>query len=205
MATVQLQGGPQKYMYQLVPGDRVLSVDSNGKTTYSPIYVISHAVAHGMFNHRRFTFSTKSQNTTRLFTASPDHYLLLAENASWSTRRAVRSADVKVGDQMWFVDPKADHAMELATVLAVEDILDEGIYNALTLTGTIVVDGVAASVYSDMLGSEYNMHVFCSWGRWLYRIWPQFFTGMHQLKWASPAAMQIGYAARAALKMASVI
>ena len=222
MAAVQIHDGTQKYMYQLVPGDRVLSIDSRGQMVYSPIYVLPHAEPHGMYSYLKFTMEApKTINSTACspiinLTASPDHYLLLAtpaiqsvvelngNNAPWSTRRAVRAADAKVGDYMWIVNTNK-HAPELSRILAIEDILDEGIYAPFTVTGTIVVNGVVASVYNTILGSEYNMHVFCAWGRWLYKIWPQFFIRMHQLNWASPVAMKMGYAMRAVLKMASII
>jgi hypothetical protein len=222
MAAVQIHDGRQKYMYQLVPGDRVLSIDSRGQMVYSPIYVLPHAEPHGMYSYLKFTMEApKTINSTACspiinLTASPDHYLLLAtpaiqsvvelngNNAPWSTRRAVRAADAKVGDYMWIVNTNK-HAPELSRILAIEDILDEGIYAPFTVTGTIVVNGVVASVYNTILGSEYNMHVFCAWGRWLYKIWPQFFIRMHQLNWASPVAMKMGYAMRAVLKMASII
>jgi hypothetical protein len=221
MATVQLHDGTQKVMYQLVPGDHVLSIDNQGQMKYSPVYVLPHAMPNVIYNYRKFTMaaidhqmnddSNATMATKVSFETTPDHYLLVAtesanekQDSLWSTRRAVRAAEVKVGDKMWMAD-KNKNTMELAIILDIEDILDEGIFSPLTLAGTIVVDGVVASVYTDMLGSEYNMHVFCAWGRWLYTIWPQFFTGMHQLKLAQPVATQIGYFAKAALKMTSVI
>jgi hypothetical protein len=218
MATVQLRDGTKKFMYQLVPGDQVLSVDHLGQITYSPIYILPHAVPHGMYGYRKFTmaaidFNNNTSPSYHVLIASPDHYLLLAPpsrdaktcsaQVSWSSRRAITAAEANVGDHMWVVNNEKNQVTS-TTITAIEDILDEGMYAPFTLTGTIVVDGVAASVYTNMMGSEYFMHVWCARARFLYRIWPQFFTFIHQRNWASPFAINMAYAVRAVLKMLSV-
>ena len=159
-------------------------------------------------------FNNNTSPSYHVLIISPDHYLLLAPpssdaktcsaHGSWSSRRAITAAEANVGDHMWVVNNEKNQVTS-TTILAIEDILDEGMYAPFTLTGTIVVDGVAASVYTNMMGSEYFMHVWCARARFLYRIWPQFFTFIHQRNWASPLAINIAYAVRAALKMLSVI
>ena len=61
--------------------------------------------------------------------------------------------------------------------------------------GNIVIDGVVASSYNTMLGSEANMHAVTAAGRILYRIAPSLFRYVHAKRLAEPVSLAIGSAA----------
>jgi hypothetical protein len=58
--------------------------------------------------------------------------------------------------------------------------------------GNIVIDGVVASSYTNMLGSEGNMHAVTAAGRALYRIAPSLFRYVHAKRMAEPVSLAIG-------------
>ena len=85
----------------------------------------------------------------RKLTLSPRHFIPVATDrgARWQARVLKGGNEVRVGDVVWFDGPNG-----VATASPVIEIAREvrpGLYNPLTLGGTIVVDGVAASAHSD--------------------------------------------------------
>ena len=60
--------------------------------------------------------------------------------------------------------------------------------------GNIVIDGIAASSYSTMLGSEATMHAFTGVGRLLYRLAPGLLRYVHARRIAEPISFAIGNA-----------
>lgn len=203
-ALVQMNDGSMRTMLELQVGDEVRAVDSQGLVTASPIYVFPHAIQTGMY---RFIKVTLASNQT--ITATPDHYFIVSQGGGgWSHKKAVTARDVKVGDSMWIITSHPAHgnerSLQLSQVTCVESVMAEGIYSPFTLTGTIIVNGVVASVYNDMLGNEYAMHAFCAWGRWLWRVAPGFFSYMHRKEWASPLALIVGRAAAGVLRLTSL-
>jgi hypothetical protein len=112
----------------------------------------------------------------------------------------VPARDVRIGDVLWVVSgADAGAALAPSPVVGVADVMAEGIVNPLTLAGTLVVDGVAASVYVDMLGSEARMHALCGAWRAMWRLAPWALKALHRAGWAPPAAMGLGRATRAVL------
>lgn len=183
-------------------GDRVLSVNSSGAVGPSSVYVMPHAVQSGVFHFKRLVMASNHS-----LTLTPDHYMLISDPAhpgQWEQHRAVTAGQVRPGDKVWIVDDES-HELKETQIVDVVDAFEEGIFAPLTLTGSIIVDKVVASVYSSMLGSESTMHAFCAWGRYLWGRIPQLFIGLHSLGWASPMAMGIGNAARAVLRMVSIV
>ena len=58
-----------------------------------------------------------------------------------------------------------------------------------------MIDGIVASSYNTMLGSEANMHAVTAAGRALYRLWPSLFRYVHAKRVAEPMSLAIGHAA----------
>ena len=219
----RLADGSRKKMSDLHIGDTVLTVDPlTGTITPSPIYVMPHANINGNYVYKEITITSPLSNinttttrtrTTTTIKASPDHYMLItpaafnsdalnSDTPSWAHRKPIPAGKVQPGDRMWVLtEPSSYH---ISTVIAVDTVLEQGQFAPLTLTGTIIVDDVVASVYSTMLGSEQTMHAFTAWGRWLWRLMPQFFVFMHKANLASPVAMRIGYVARSLLRVLSL-
>jgi hypothetical protein len=198
-ATVRLASGESRRMRDLAVGDAPLAVDAAaGALVHSEAYAFPHFVTTGLFPFKRLSTKVGAN-----ITASPDHYMLVGRGAgagAWARRAAVPARDVRVGDVLWVAaGAGARAALEPSPVVGVADVMEEGIVNPLTLAGTLVVDGVAASVYNDMLGSEARMHAFCAWGRALWRAAPWVPRALHRAGWAPALALGAGRAARAAL------
>ena len=88
----------------------------------------------------------------RLFTleASPDHFLMVSSNAAEATsfpssRLNLRATDVQPGQVMWV---PTGAGLQTAVVQDVNRVWLQGLYNPYTVAGTIVVNGVAATVHS---------------------------------------------------------
>lgn len=201
-ATVRLDDGRLKRMDDLAIGDLVQTVDEAGAIVSSPVYVMAHAEKSGMYQFMRITTSS-SHNLI----ISPKHYIYVADEehpGEWSNRISIPAGKIKVGDQVWVVSDK-NVSTNISHVVRVEKIFKEGIFSPLTLTGSIVVDDVAASVYSNMLGKESVMHILCSVGRVLWNVFPGFCHWMHARGWASPVSMGIAHLAKYVLDMASFL
>jgi hypothetical protein len=194
---VTLASGERRRLRDLAVGDAPLAVAAgSGALVHSAVYVFPHFVTTGLFPFKRLSTAAGAN-----ITATPDHYMLVGRGAgAWTRRAAVPARDVRVGDVLWVAAGAGARAALLPSpVVGVADVMEEGIVNPLTLAGTIVVDGVAASVYNDMLGSNVRMHAFCVWGRALWRAAPSALKALHRAGWAPALAMGAGRAARAAL------
>ena len=188
-------------------GDRVLSRDKFGNLTFSPVYAFPHFVTDGDF--RFVTIATALGNAV---SATPDHYIFLSGkkqgaggstecSGAWGDRLAVAAAAVQAGDCVWAMDDTTG-LPRLDRVVSTEAVSKRGIINPLTLTGTIVVDGVVSSVYNTMLGSEQVMHSVCGLGRWLWSSAPGgrwLAKGLHAVGIAPKLSLGIGYSVRLAI------
>jgi hypothetical protein len=58
-----------------------------------------------------------------------------------------RAGRIVPGDVVWVLASTSDTAMLPATVIAAETVVNTGLYAPLTLSGSIVVGNVAASVH----------------------------------------------------------
>lgn len=124
-ATAQLKTGASVFMRDLQVGDMVL--DEFG--SYSPIYMFSHRSP----SVRTEFMDIRTNNGERL-TLSPGHYVI--------TPSGLRVAEsLQVGDTVVTRTGTAE-------VVRYERRLDIGLYNPHTLSGSIVVNGVVASVYT---------------------------------------------------------
>lgn len=108
-------------------GDKVLT--SNG---FSPVYFFGHRDSSGIINYLNIV--TKS---TRL-RISEEHYLEVFRKGVLT----VRAGKVQVGDEVWVKG-------RLEAVIEIYTSKESGIYNPYTLDGTIIVDNVLASCYSE--------------------------------------------------------
>lgn len=188
-------------MSDLAIGDRVLTAGPSGALKASDVYVMPHAVSSGTFKFKRFVTATN-----HTVTMTPNHYMLVGGSPEhgWEHRHAVPARNVKVGDRVWVMAEMGSKLTE-TNIRDISDVFDEGIFAPFTLSGTIVADGIIASVYTDMIGSETAMHTFCGWGRWLWGVTPKLFSCLHSLGWASPISMGIGHLARAGLQLSTTL
>ena len=143
-----------------------------------------------MFPFKRILLSLPNKTIT----ATKDHYLFVSDPlfpGAWEHRRAVAAQHVKPGDRLWIMGYHQKEAISLADVVLVEDVMAEGLVAPFTESGTMIVDGIIASTYTDLFGSERRMHVFCAWVRKLWHVWPEFLHFMHAHKLSSPTALSV--------------
>jgi hypothetical protein len=91
--------------------------------------------------------------TTLQLELTDTHFVLTQGTSPAAAPLHKRASDVAVGDVMWAAAPAAMHpaaGQQLAafTVCSTERVTLEGLYNPYTLSGTILVNGVAASSHS---------------------------------------------------------
>jgi len=131
-ATVELSDGATTSMASLQLGDEVL--DATG--AYSPVYFFSHAdaVVEAPFVELVLEGDHK-------ISLSPDHYIA-------SNGKLLYAKDVSLGDKIDYV---VDGATKSGAVVKTSEVVERGLYNPYTLSGSIVVDGVAASCHSSWI------------------------------------------------------
>jgi len=143
-ATVSMQDGSTRRMADLKIGDRVAVIRPDGSRGFEDIYLFTHKDQTAAA-----VYITLTLESGRKLTLSPRHFIPVATDrgARWQARVLKGGNEVRVGDVVWFDGPNG-----VATASPVIEIAREvrpGLYNPLTLGGTIVVDGVAASAHSD--------------------------------------------------------
>jgi len=131
-ATVRLADGATKTMAELQLGDAVL--DASG--AYSTVYFFGHADKDGAAPYVDLTLASGYK-----LSLTPDHYLVL-------DGKHVYAKDVAVGDELPYFD---DGAFKTSSVSAISETTKSGLFNPYTLSGSIVVDSVAASCHSSWI------------------------------------------------------
>jgi len=135
-ATARVLGKGRVAMKDLVPGDKVLTASGEHKTMFS-------------MNHYHRTKATvflrihTDLETERPLELSHNHMVFVEAEKN----HPVPAASVNIGDKIWSADDG------LREVLDIETVVRNGLYNPLTMDGTIVVDGVVASTYTSYTGS----------------------------------------------------
>ncbi len=103
----------------------------------SPVYMFSHRDPDAVARFVRVQYRDMRLNVTRMLTASPGHYV-------WTTARRLRAMDeLQVGDAL--LDAQGRNTLRITRV---SDVVDLGLYNPHTISGSLVVDGVLVSSYT---------------------------------------------------------
>ena len=136
--------GKKTQMSDLKIGDKVLAVDaSTGATSYSDVYFFGHRDSETVTNF--YTVTTASGSSLKL---SPDHYMYVSEtgcNESITAATTLSPNLVKVGMGAWVKTPEG---MKCSAIVDIRQGEEKGLYNPITLTGSILVNGMHASSYS---------------------------------------------------------
>lgn len=186
-----------KRLSATVPSDLAQVVKRDGRLAYSAVYLFPHFQTTG--THTFMQLTTETNSTIRM---TPDHYALVTDtrSAAFAGRKAVAAADVQPGMFVW-----RTHAFSRTVapelVIKVDTVTGTGIINPFTLEGNIVIDGIVASSYSTMLGSEAAMHSFTAIGRALYHVAPGLFRFVHARRVAEPISLAIGRAAAKTMQL----
>jgi len=141
-STVKLSNGKTITINNLSTGDEVLTVNPNsGKTEFSPVYMWGHRDSEAV--SKFYEVSTADSKIV----LTPGHYLYVSENgcanASMSTTTTLSPELLKIGQGIWTAEGKC------AAITSIKQIEEKGIFNPYTLSGTIVVDNIVASCYSE--------------------------------------------------------
>ena len=167
-----LQG--TKRMKDLQVGDRVLATDSLGKLFFDEVYFFGHADP-GIMSPMIELRVQAASNASFALELSPDHFIHTCPGlkpCSFLEAQAAYSAAILEGAYVWTVQG-------IAKVLSSRMVPKQGLFNPYTLSGNIIVNGVAASAHSSWVldawvPSSLVKHlpklyqaIFSS-GRWIY-------------------------------------
>ena len=130
-----------------------------------------------MFSHRDFntraTFISLTTAGGASIAATPGHYLWTTaidsnHNKQAGPRVLTRAEDIRIGSCMISAD--TSRASELCDQVVARTVkTGKGLYNPHTASGSIVVDGVAAATFSDVLPPSLHAHgAITTPFRWLY-------------------------------------
>ncbi len=167
-ATCDVQGKGKVMMRNLKLGDKVLV--QSGK--YEPIYSFAHHAQDVTNQYIKLETSDSSLEVSK------DH-LVFVEGG-----RSVPASSIKVGDKLQLA-----HG-ELSSVVTISLSTKQGAYAPFTASGTVVVDGVTASSFVSLQGSE-NLtigvidtglsHHFLSHAfEWPHRMWCQYVSACNE-------------------------
>ena len=165
-----LENGKRKKMSDLKVGDSVLTVDENGGLTYSPIILHLHRSLRETGN-----FLSITTNTGQSINLTPQHLVYrktkvdvkdeMKKHYDINSFRAVFASIIKEGD--WILVYDTHTTLRMSRVINVEKNFLVGLFSPLTFQGSIVVDGVLASCYSDFDSHEIQHLSFAPF-RWIY-------------------------------------
>ncbi|KAI6660461.1 hypothetical protein LOD99_14046 [Oopsacas minuta] len=165
-ACVVLKGGDRVRMDELKIGDYVLSIHP---TTYKPVYSKVYLWAH-RDTHITATFLHITHPHGHIH-ISANHLILTGDN-----KRPVPARQLRVGDTIHFLSPPSSsslshqqeeeegkqkergnsHTLISVPVLHIDTCTHKGYYAPFTNNGLIVVDNIAASVYSHISAHSSN-------------------------------------------------
>lgn len=130
--------GDTRLLSELKIGEKVLSMDSNGNTVFSEVYM----------------FLDRDEDQTREFvkietdggasiTATPSHLIYTTNSLLIANYKF--AANVQIDD---FVLVNVNGTLEPRKVLRIENEIHRGVYAPLTYDGTIIVNSISASCYA---------------------------------------------------------
>lgn len=142
-AMVLTASGTEVAMRDLKIGDRVAVMRDDGTIGFDEVYLFTHKDEAVVAECVELRLASG-----RRLLATARHFVPVSGPAApWSEARLVAVEDVAVGHWVWARG--ADGEPALSAVVAVERRRTRGLFNPLTWSGTIIVDGVVASAHSD--------------------------------------------------------
>ena len=157
-STAQLESGAEKPLGEIAIGDRVLSMDPNGRPVYSEVILFMDRNLEQVEN-----FVQLHTEGGAVLTVTPAHLITV-----WRTERQALEfifAD-RVEEQNFVLVHDASGELRPQRVLSVSRVQSRGVVAPLTREGTIVVNSVAASCYA-VISSQSLAH----WGLAPMRLW----------------------------------
>ena len=147
---VTLEGGASKAMSDLAVGDRILTVNAQGKQVYSDVAYLPHGQ-----NAVKTTFTAIATEAGRDLKMTSNHMLPAGTCDATASLPVVAAGNVVVGDCVQTVSGRE-------RVLSVSQVEGEGIYTAIAMEELIVVNGVVVTPYGGvnpaLANVYYNIH-----------------------------------------------
>ena len=139
-ARVALASGGSKAMRDLAVGDAVMVAKPDGSLAFEDVYFFDHELDGGAHPFVRIDLDSGAA-----LELTSGHFLPVGE--ALAAARMTRARDVAPGMRV-LVAGRGGKA-GVATVVAVSEVERAGMFAPVTASGTVVVDGVVASAYSD--------------------------------------------------------
>ncbi|KAK9834538.1 hypothetical protein WJX74_003989 [Apatococcus lobatus] len=125
-------------------GDKVLTLTPSGQAVYEQIFVFSHRA-----QKEAAMFTSLTSKSGHKLAATPGHYIWAAKPGQKAS--IIRMGDVEVGDEI-LTSALSEGDRELRSpVVHITTERQEGLYNPHTASGSIIVNGVAATAFTDVL------------------------------------------------------
>lgn len=154
-ALVELDDGKRVKMRNLRLNDKVMVVNKNNTKGFSQVLAFAHENPSDVVPYHKISgMLITSGGDVQGFEcfASAKHFVRTRKkgNSTWRYARAetVAAADEVLVSEAWVDGDHDNEKFATATVTAVAVRLAIGLFCPLTATGTIVVDGMAASCYA---------------------------------------------------------
>ena len=159
--TLSLESGEVRAISDIKVGDRVLSADAAGRTSYSDVVFVPHRVNSddALFTH----ITTASGRDIKM---TPSHIILAGPCHSSASLPLTFASSVSVGDCVMTVSGED-------MVSTIETVQGKGLYTVVTKEEYVVVNGIIASPFAAnhmVANLYYNLH------RFVYSSAPSFLT-----------------------------
>ena len=133
---------------------QVMVADSSGQLHFQPVFLFSHA---DPWATSRFIVARAAQGAA--VRASPGHYIPASPahlvNPSYKQAALVKMQDLQLGDWIWVT---MDSTAVPSRVSALTTKVEQGLYNPHTAAGTILVDGIVASTFTEAIPASFAVH-----------------------------------------------
>lgn len=133
-----------KRMDQLTVGDRVKTADMHGRIIYDEVWGWAHRVPDREAAYLHVQIGEDASSGLKL---SHKHLLHTGEKCC-KFQHLVEAQSLHTGDKVWLDSGRG--VLEPTTVTAISEVFEIGVFNPQTASGRIVVNGIAASTYSDL-------------------------------------------------------
>ena len=141
-------------------GDDVLAMNADGQLLYSPIIAFLDRVPSSVINY------------IQIMTES-NHKLLVTASHLMFTNDSIKplyASDISLGDYIFTLD--ANNNVKHSKVIQITTKTAIGKYAPLTAEGTIIVDGVLASCYANVIAEQSDIHALFAPLRLLHNFVP---------------------------------
>ncbi len=140
----------------------------NGQAYFEKVFMFSHRNAQKISEY--LTLHTASN---RSLTITPGHYLFVNKDKALK-----RAADAKPGDYIWTTSeshPDTSPFLMPTEIVSIQPSMQKGLYNPHTFSGTIIVNNVAATTFTDTIPPSFQAHTMLTLPAvFLFTILPSF-------------------------------